>query len=74
MAIDTGVSGETLTGKISDQFKAKVLIVNHEKRLTVDAQCSNLATKFNMLYISVYQLIKHHIEKCTAWGKKLEAA
>lgn len=71
--VKTDVSAESLTSNIAEKFKAKILIVNHEKRLTVDAQCCNLATKYGMLYISVYQLIKHHIENCTEWGKKLEA-
>jgi len=33
--------------------------------------CANLAIKFNMIYISVYQLIKQHIEDETCWGKAL---
>jgi len=45
--------------------------VNHEKRLGVDTTCSNLAIKFGMIYISVYQQIKEHIERDTDWGKKL---
>ena len=39
-------------------FQPKVIIVNHEKRLGVDVTCANLAIKFNLLYISVYQLIR----------------
>lgn len=27
-----------------------------------------------MIYISAYQVIKHHIEQKTEWGKKLEAS
>jgi len=72
--IKTDVSLESLSSSLAKQFKPKVLIVNHEKRLSVDAQCANLATKYNMLYISVYQLIKHHCEHSTEWGKKLEAS
>ena len=40
-------------------FSAKVVLVNHEKRLDVDIVCSNLAIKYNFLYISVYQLKDH---------------
>lgn len=50
-----------------------MILVNHEKRLGVDVTCANLAIKFNLLYISVYQLIRQHIEGNTAWGKKLMA-
>jgi len=72
--VKTDVSLESLASNLAKCFKAKVLLVNHEKRLSVDAQCANLATKFNMLYISVYQLIKQHCEQSTEWGKKLEAS
>jgi hypothetical protein len=39
-------------------YSAKVVIVNHEKRLQVDTASSNIAIKYNMLYLSVHQLIK----------------
>lgn len=32
-----------------------------------------MAIKFNLLFISVYQLIRNHIEGNTEWGKKLMA-
>jgi hypothetical protein len=48
-----------------------VIILNHEKRLGTDVTCANLAIKYNMLYLSAYQLIKNHIENSTEWGKKL---
>jgi hypothetical protein len=47
--------------------------VNHEKRLSVDTTCANLGIKFNMLYISVYQVIKSHIETNTDFGRRLIA-
>lgn len=50
-----------------------MILVNHEKRLTVDTTCANLAIKYNFLYISVYQTIKYHIENNTEYGKKLMA-
>lgn len=58
------VSSETMEGavkRLRDIFSAKVVLVNHEKRLDVDTICSNLAIKYNYLYISVYQLIREHI-------------
>jgi hypothetical protein len=48
------------------------LIVNHEKRLGIDTTCSNLAIKYQLVYISAYQLIRQHIQSNTKWGKKLE--
>lgn len=51
------VSTETQEGannKLKSLFSAKVIIVNHDKRLDVDTQCSNLSIKYNMLYMSVY--------------------
>jgi len=47
--------------------------VNHEKSIGVDNACANLAIKYNMLYISAYQVIKENICNKTAWGKKLQA-
>jgi len=55
-------------------FGYKVVIVNHEKRLPVDTACSNLAIKYNMLYLSVYQLIRMHVKKQTPIGKLLAAS
>lgn len=71
--INTEVSEETLTGELLEIFKRKVILVNHEKRLTVDTTCANLAIKYNFLYISVYQTIKQHIESNTEMGKRLLA-
>lgn len=48
-------------------------MVNHEKRLDVDTVCSNLAIRYNMMYFSVYQLIRQHIQEKSAWGKALMA-
>lgn len=49
-------------------------MINHEKRLGIDTTCANLAIKFNMLYISAYQIIKQHVEGKTEWGTKLESS
>lgn len=47
------------------------MLVNHEKKFPVDSTCSNLAIKYNMIYISAYQLIRDNIQKKTDYGKKL---
>lgn len=52
--LETDVSKETLVEKVREKFCAKVILVNHEKRIEVDTACSNLAIKYNMMYISVY--------------------
>mmetsp|Transcript_22762 Transcript_22762/g.21964 ORF Transcript_22762/g.21964 Transcript_22762/m.21964 type:complete len:289 (+) Transcript_22762:1990-2856(+) len=71
--ISTDVSQETILKELRGLFALKVILVNHEKRLTVDTTCANLAIKYNLIYISVYQLIKHHIENNTDYGKRLLA-
>jgi hypothetical protein len=48
-----------------------VILVNHEKRIEVDTACSNLAIKYNMLFLSVYQLIKDEITAETVLGRAL---
>jgi hypothetical protein len=58
MNLDTSGSLETMKKALKGLFSPKVIIVNHEKRLGVDVTCANLAIKFNLLYISVYQLIR----------------
>ena len=58
---------------VRSYLSPKVIIVNHEKRLTVDTTCANLAIKYNMIYLSVYQLIKQNIENNTEMGKRLLA-
>ena len=73
MNLDTGNALEFTKKELRRLFQPKVIIVNHEKRLGVDVTCANLAIKFNLLYISVYQLIRSHVEGNTEWGKKLAA-
>jgi len=72
--LSTDGSLETTLVNLRGYFAAKVIIVNHEKQLNVDTTASNLAIKYNMLYLSVYQLIKAHIKKCTEIGKALQAS
>jgi len=71
--INTDDSLEKTNKELANNFLPKVLLVNHEKRLGIDTTCANLAIKYNMIYISAYQIIKHHIEGNTDWGKKLLA-
>jgi len=69
---DTACSKENLLTKIRAQFSAKVILVNHEKRIDVDTSCANLAIKYNMLYMSVYQLIRSEVKAGTELGRALE--
>lgn len=62
MNLDTSNALDFTKKEARRLFQPKVIIVNHEKRLGVDVTCANLAIKFNLLYISVYQLIRQHIE------------
>jgi len=73
MELNTRASLETTKKDLMEKFKPQVILINHEKRLGIDTTCANLAIKYNMLYISVYQIIKQHIEGKTDWGNKLEA-
>lgn len=68
---DTAMSKESLQAAVRAQFCAKVILVNHEKRISVDTACSNLAIKYNMLYMSVYQLIRQEIAAATPLGQAL---
>ena len=58
ITLHTDITEETLVKELKNIFALKVILVNHEKRLTVDTTCANLAIKYNLIYISVYQLIK----------------
>lgn len=69
--LNTDASLESTLERLRSDFCAKVILINHENRLHVDTSCANLAIKFNMLYVSVFQLIKEHIEKQTLIGKAL---
>lgn len=73
MRQSTELSEDSLVLELKNLFEAKVILVNHEKRLTVDTACANLAIKYNFLYLSVYQLIKQHIENNTDFGRRLAA-
>lgn len=68
----TDNSIEAVCRDIDSKFCPRLILVNHEKKLAVDTVCANLALKYNMLYISAYQLIKKHIECDTKWGQELK--
>lgn len=72
--LNTDCSLESTLEKLRSDFCAKIILLNHENRLNVDTACSNLAIKHNMLYLSVYQLIKDNVEKCTPLGEALVAS
>jgi len=73
MQLATDSSIETTSKELNNKFSPKVILVNHEKALAVDTTCANIAIKYNMVYISAYQVIKHHIQGNTGWGKRLVA-
>jgi hypothetical protein len=73
LKLETDASLETTYNELAGKFSPQVIIVNHEKRLGIDTTCANLAIKYNMIYISTYQIIKQHIEGNSEWGKKLLA-
>lgn len=54
ISLSTEGSNEAIHDNLKSNFAAKIILINHEKRLQVDTQCSNLAIKYNMLYVSVY--------------------
>lgn len=54
IAINGENSNQILIDNVKGHFAAKIILVNHEKALDVDVPCSNLAIKYNMLYLSVY--------------------
>jgi adenylate kinase family enzyme len=66
-------SEETQARSLKKLLKPRVVLVNHEKRLGVDTTCANLAIKYNMVYLSAYQVIRQHIEDKTEFGRRLLA-
>ena len=71
--VHSDVSAETTQKELNAQFAPRVVVVNHEKRLVTDTTCANLAIKYNMVYVSVYQLVRRHLQDNTEMGKKLRA-
>lgn len=72
LSLNTDSSLETTTKALMTLFSPQVVIVNHEKRLDIDTACANLALKYNMLYISAYQVIAEHVQSNTKWGQLLQ--
>ena len=70
----TASSEETVANSLKDAMAPKVILVNHEKRLPVDAICANIGIKYSFMYISVYQLIRQHVESSSTFGKRLLAS
>jgi adenylate kinase family enzyme len=65
ISLNTSTSIESTMKELQNKVSPKVVLVNHEKKLPVDTTCTNLAIKYNMIYISAYQVIKNHIEQGT---------
>lgn len=72
--INTDIDVEASYVEVRRVFAPQIVFINHEKRLHVDTVCSNLAIKYNLIYISVYQLLRHHIVNKTAHGLALLAS
>lgn len=72
ITMNTDCSNEVLVENLRGNFAPKVILVNHEKALNVDTTCANLALKYNMLYLSAYQMIKDAICNDTPIGALLE--
>lgn len=71
--LDFKLSAENMQSQLNDELSPKVILVHHDKRLASDTTCANLAIKYNLIYISVYQLIRKHIEEKTEFGLQLLA-
>lgn len=54
MELNTDNSLETTIKDLMGLFSPQIILVNHEKKLNVDTVLSNLALKYNMIYLSVY--------------------
>lgn len=71
--LEFNLSTGSMQKQINDELSPKVILVSHDKRLASDTTCANLAIKYNLIYISVYQLIRKHIEGNTESGQQLLA-
>lgn len=70
-SIEFDLSAGDLKKQLDNELSPKVILVGHDKRLASDTTCANLAIKYNLIYISVYQLIRKHVEGNTVFGRKL---
>jgi len=64
---------ESTSKDLNNKFSPKVILINHQKSLGVDNTCANLAIKYNMIFVSAYQVIKQNITQKTARGQQLIA-
>ena len=71
--LEFNLSEDSMKKQINDELSPKVILISHDKRLASDTTCANLAIKYNLIYISVYQLIRKHIEGNTEFGQQLLA-
>lgn len=71
LELSTDSSLETTNKQLIALFSPQIVLINHEKRLAIDTVCANLAIKYNMLYISAYQVIAEHVQNKTKWGQML---
>ena len=71
--LEFNLSGDSMKKQINDELSPKVILISHDKRLSCDSTCANLAIKYNFIYISVYQLIRKHITENTMFGRQLLA-
>lgn len=69
--LEFNLSEDSMKKQINDELSPKVILISHDKRLSSDTTWANLAIKYNLIYISVYQIIRKHIEGNTEFGKKL---
>lgn len=70
-------ASQTEAGTIDDiknTFAPKVILLVHDKRFVTDTPCSNLAIKYNLLYLNAFQLIREEIRKQTPLAAKLLAS
>ena len=72
--LNTDNSLETTSKQLMSLFAPQIILVNHEKSLDIDTVSSNLAIKYNMIYVSAYQVIAEHIKNNTKWGQLLMAS
>ena len=69
--LEFNLSEDSMKKQINDELSPKVILISHDKRLSSDTTCANLAIKYNLIYISVYQIIRKNIEGNTEFGRKL---
>jgi hypothetical protein len=69
--VETMLSEERALKDVDAIFAPKILIFNHHKYILTDALLANISWTNNIVYLSVYQLIKEEIQKKSDLGIKL---